>query len=379
MSRSGKVAFATVTMTRLAQSFSTDQATQFVNTARADAGGGLQVAVGGAVAEQANPLKDTSVGIGALAALLVLIVMFGSLVAAILPLISAGVALGVGISLVGLLSHVMTMADFSSQLSLLIGLGVGVDYALSSSVATVRGCSPARAWWSRRRTRSTPPAAPCYLPGSPSASRCWACSRWASASSTAWAISAAIVVSFTVLAALTLLPALLGLLGTRVLGRGGKRQLAAGPTLPHLNNTGFWFRWTSVLSKRPVPIAAIAVVVMAVIAIPFFSLRLGSADAGSDSSGSTTRAAYELLAQGFGPGYNGPLQVVAEVNGPAQERAFDAVLARVSHTKDVARVTRPSCCQAMPALGRWPSRTLTRSARPRRFRQPTCSRTCVTT
>ena len=125
--------------------------------------------------------------IGFLAALAVLLVVFGSFLAAILPLLTAAFALGVGVAVIGLLSHALTMASFSSQLSLLIGLGVGVDYALFIVTRyrqeIMRGARPPRM---RRSTRSTPPAARSCLPASRSASRCWACSRWACRSSTAW-------------------------------------------------------------------------------------------------------------------------------------------------------------------------------------------------
>ncbi len=110
--------------------FTVSQAKQFVNTARAGAGDGLQVAVNGQVAEQSERPAWEAPGLGALAALIVLLIVFGSLFAAVLPLLTAGIALGVGVSVVGLLSHLITMATFSEQLSILIGLGVGVDYAL---------------------------------------------------------------------------------------------------------------------------------------------------------------------------------------------------------------------------------------------------------
>src|SRR5579875_3814884 len=100
ISKSGQVAFATVTMTRLAASFTTAQAKQFVDTARTGAGHGLQVAVAGQVAEQSEPTGDSSAGLGAIAALIVMLVVFGSLLAALLPLVTAGLALGVGISVI---------------------------------------------------------------------------------------------------------------------------------------------------------------------------------------------------------------------------------------------------------------------------------------
>src|SRR5207245_4380973 len=106
--------------------------------------------------------------------------------------------------------------------------------------------------------------------------------------------------------------------------------------------SGAWARWTGWMEHRPVVFAGGAVVVLAVIAIPFLSMRLGSADAGSDPTSSTTRKAYDLLAKGFGPGYNGPLQLVAQVDGPTQQAAFTKVTAAIARTSGVVRVTAPT-------------------------------------
>src|SRR5205823_7434340 len=154
------------------------------------------------------------------------------------------------------------------------------------------------------------------------------------------AVAASIAVLFTVVAALTLLPALLGLFGTRVLGRKARRRLAAGE-LTSSDESPSWGRWARTLRERPALIAAAAAVLMVALAVPFFSMRLGSADAGSDPAGSTTRKAYDLLADGFGPGYNGPLQLVAQVDGPAQQAAFTKVTAAIARTSGVAQVTEP--------------------------------------
>ncbi len=100
-----------------------------------------------------------------------------------------------------------------------------------------------------------------------------------------------------------------------------------------------WVRWTGAMSKRPAVFAAVAALVMIVIAIPFFSMRLGSADAGTDPSSTTTRKAYDLLAKGFGPGYNGPLQLVAQIKNPSQVAAFTRTEQAVAHTPGVVGST----------------------------------------
>ncbi|MHB8692069.1 MAG: MMPL family transporter [Solirubrobacteraceae bacterium] len=340
ISPSGQVAFANVTLTGQATKFSVSQAQQLVNTARGGAGGGLKVQVEGQVAGLANKTSINSVALGAFAALIVLLIVFGSLLAAALPLITAGVALGAGTATISLLSHAVNMASFSSQLSLLIGLGVGVDYALFIVTRYRQGL---------QRGKSVQDAIVDAVDTSGRAvmfagiTVCIALlGMFALGVSFLYgvAIAASVVVTFTVLAALTLLPATLGFFGVRVLGRKARRALADG----HLTTDdggGWWERWTKVLQARPALIATAALLVMAVIAIPFASMRLGSSDAGSDPAGSTTRQAYDLLAKGFGPGYNGPLQLVAQVNGPGQQAAFVRITNAIAHTRGVARVTPP--------------------------------------
>ncbi len=339
ISESGQVAFANVTMTKLAPSFTTTQAEQFVDTARAGAGHGLQVAVAGQVAEQSEPAGDSSAGLGAIAALVILLVVFGSVLAALLPLLTAGLALGVGVSVIGLLSNAITMASFSSQLSLLIGLGVGVDYALFIVTRHRQGLEQGK------------PIEEAIVDAIDTSGRavmfagitvCIALlGMFALGVSFLYgvAIAAAVVVSFTVLASLTLLPALLALMGPRVLSRRTRRRLAASGPVPSTRSGGFWARWTGALQARPAAFALVAVVVMGALAVPFLSMRLGSSDAGSDPAGSTTRQAYELLVKGFGPGYNGPLQLVAEVRDANQQQAFQKTLTAVAHTAGVAAAT----------------------------------------
>jgi RND superfamily putative drug exporter len=344
-SKSGQVAFANVTMTKLAQSYSTGQDDRFVNTATKDSGHGLQVAVEGQVAEQSIKTKTTDTGIGALAALIVLYLVFGSLLAAVLPLLATGIALGTGLAVIGLVSHIMDMADFSSQLSLLIGLGVGVDYALFIVTRYRQGL---------QQGKSVEDAIVDALDTSGRAVLfagiivCIALlGMFALGVSFLYgvAVAAAIAVAFTVLAALTLLPALLGFMGPRVLSRRSRRKLSES-TDPQGIHPAFWTRWAGFMASRPVPIAVVGVVVMAVIAIPFFSMRLGAADAGSDPSGSTTRNAYELLAKGFGQGYNGPLQLVAvqdvaHITPTSEKAAFVRLTNEIARTPGVVKVTPP--------------------------------------
>jgi RND superfamily putative drug exporter len=255
-----------------------------------------------------------------------------------LPLLSAALSLGVGISVIGLLSNLISMASFSSQLALLIGLGVGVDYALfvvsRYRQALLRGQSSEEA---AVEALDTSGRAVLFA----GITVCIALlGMFALGVSFLYgvAIAASIVVAFTVVAALTLMPALLGFFGPKLLSRGQRRALAGG-TLTTGDESPAWGRWARTLQKRPALLAGIAALVMLLIAVPFLSLRLGSSDQGSDPADTTTRKAYDLLARGFGPGFNGPLQLVARVDGLVQEQAFAHVVAAAGRAPDVAAVS----------------------------------------
>ena len=340
ISPNGQVAFATVQFDVDGNKINTAEAKTFVNAARSAAGHGLQVEVQGQIAKQANQQGGSGIAIGFVAAALVLFLVFGSLLAMTLPLLTAALSLGSGIAAIGLLSHLITMASFSSQLAELIGLGVGVDYALFILTryrqGVLRGLSGEQAVIESLDTSGRAVLFAGIIV-------CIALlGMFALGVSFLYgvAIAAAVTVSFTVLAALTLLPALLGFFGTKVLRLKERRQLKAG----HLRTTDespMWARWTGLLQKRPSLFAGLAAILLLAIAIPALHLRLGSADAGSDPSSTTTRKAYDLLARGFGPGYNGPLELVAKISTPAQKRAFVQTLTTVSHTPGVVSVARP--------------------------------------
>jgi RND superfamily putative drug exporter len=354
ISPSGDVAFANATLKEQAIHISASQATQFVATVKSASGSGLRVEVGGQVAKLSESTSISSVGFGASAALVVLLIVFGSLLAAVLPLVTAGFALGAATAATGLLSHVINMASFSSQLSLLIGLGVGIDYALFIVTryrqGLRRGHSPEQAVLDALDTSGR-------VVMFAGMTVCIALlGMFALGVSFLYgvAVAASITVFLTVVSALTLLPALLGFFGVRTLGRKHRRALANGQ-LTTSDESSFWSRWAASLQARPALFATGAVALTVVIAIPFFSMRLGSADSGSDPANTTTRKAYDLLAKGFGAGYNGPMQLVASVDSRVQQAAFAKVAETVAHAPGVVRVTPPT---VLPGRGGGPGVTI---------------------
>jgi RND superfamily putative drug exporter len=324
ISSSGQVAFANVTFDNAANhnKITASAAQKFDDTITSASGDGVQFQVEGNIAQAGNSTNQGSgLLFGFIAAAIVLFVVFGSFTAMVLPLLTAGVSLGSGIAVVGLLSHAIQIATFSNELALLIGLGVGVDYALFIVTryrqALLRGRSREDATIEALDTSGRAVLFAGLIV-------CIAMlGMFALGVSFLYgvAIAAAVTVAFTVFSSLTLLPAMLGFVGGLVPRRRERRAVKEG-SFRRDDESAAWARWTHAMSKRPAVFATVAAAVMILIAIPFFHLRLGSADAGTDPTNTTTRKAYDLLAKGFGPGYNGPLQLVAQINGPAQAAAF---------------------------------------------------------
>jgi len=345
---SGKtVAFATVTFDQQAQTLSTAVARRLVAEAQSGDQRGLQVAVAGQVAEEANPPSIGGVGFGIALAAVVLFLVFGSLLAMALPLVSALASLGTAIGLIELLSHVMQMPDFSSELTLLIGLGVGVDYALFIVTRHRQGLLAGRDIESSIVTAVNTSGRAVLFAGVTVCIALLGMFTLGVSLLNGLAVAAAVGVACTMLAALTLLPALLGFIGPHVLGRRQRRDLADhGPSGTELGGPGFWSRWATFVQRRPVLPAVAALAIIGVLTIPFFSLRLGSSDQGSDPVGTTTRTAYDMLARGFGPGFNGPLQLVTDVPPAAQPAIVRRLASRLSAQPGVAGVSLP---QVIPA------------------------------
>ena len=332
-----QVAFANVTFTNAANQnkITAAQARTFDKTITSASGGGVEFQAEGNIAEAGNPTNQGSgLEFGFLAAAIVLFIVFGSFIAMLLPLITAALSLGSGISVVGLLSHVIDIATFSNELALLIGLGVGVDYALfivtRYKQALSRGATREAAVVEAIDTSGRA----VLFAGVIVAIAMLGMFALGVSFLYGVAIAATVTVAFTVVAALTLLPALLAILGGLVPRRRERRALKEGKLNLSVESPA-WVRWAGAMSRRPAVFAGVAALVMIIIAIPFLSMRLGSADAGTDPSNTTTRKAYDLLAKGFGPGYNGPFQLVAQINSNSQLAAFRATERTVASTPGV--------------------------------------------
>ncbi|MFE7272270.1 MMPL family transporter [Streptomyces sp. NPDC057623] len=339
ISEDGHTAYATVTFEAGAESLDQGEAQAVVSAAKDAETGGLQVELGGsAVALTESPSGHIAEVVGVAVAAVVLFLAFGSLAASLLPIATALVSVGTAYAGIALLGHAMTVADFAPMLGMLIGLGVGIDYALFIVTRHRRGLkrgltvgeSIANAVATTGRAVVFAGATVCiallgmlilrlgFLNGV--------------------AIAASLTVVLTVAASVTLLPALLSFIGMRALSRRERRRLTEHGPEPELP-AGFAARWSAFVERHPKTLGAIALAVITVLALPTLGLRLGTSDQGNNPESATTRQAYDLLADGFGPGVNGPLTLVTEVDGGDDKLALDNLDGTLRTTEGVASVT----------------------------------------
>src|SRR5580704_14287226 len=345
VSRNGQIAYATVVFDAPAASLPGPDVTRVVHLAEAARAPEVQVDIGGPAVENAlRPSVGISAGVGVVAAAIVLFIAFGSLLAMLVPLIIAIAALVCGLMTTGLLSHAVTIPSSGPTLGILIGLGVGIDYALfivtrhRNNLKT--GMSPRHA---AVRALNTSGRAVLFA-GTTVCIALLGMLVLRIGYISGLGIAAAITVLFTVAAAATLLPALLGYLGMRVLSRRERRRLAAGGFADD-GASGAWTRLAAYVQRHPAPLAAAAATVMLVLAVPVLSLRLGSSDAANDPAATTTHQAYDLLATGFGPGFNGPLQLAGTMSisggSPADATAFARLADTLRTESGIAAVSAP--------------------------------------
>ena len=337
VSQDGRTAFATLTLAGVVPNDVTNaEVDELLETVRASSGDGVQIEVTGSDA-QGPPEQGLGEVVGLLAAAVVLFLVFGSLLAMSLPLITAVLSIAVSLAGVGLLANVLTIATFAPTLSVLLGLGVGIDYALFIVTRYRQGLLDGQSPEQATVTAIDTSGRAVLFAG---ITVCIALlGLFAIGLSFLYgvAVAASLAVATTVVANLTLLPALLGFFGLRVLPRRLRSQV--GVPQDDARSRRGWHRWAQVLDRRPALLALLALVLMLVVSAPFLHLRLGLTDQGSDPADSTTRKGYDLLAEGFGPGFNGPLLVVTDLREDADPAPTQALRTALEGDPDVAAVT----------------------------------------
>ncbi|MGD9960455.1 MMPL family transporter [Nocardioides sp.] len=318
LSKDKKYAFAPVLLDISSGDLDEAIATRIFDAADPARKAGITVAAAGSLGTTlSDEPTEISEVVGIIAAMIILSLVLGSLVAMGLPIITAVVGLGIGLALVGLSGHVVAMPSTGATLATMIGLGVGIDYALflitrhqdqlrdglsvhesiamavatSGSAIVFAGCTVVIALLSLG------------VAGIPLVS--------------ALGYASAIAVVTAVLAAISLLPALLGLLGNGVnrLRLPGILRSDPKPT------GGLWRRWAGFVARHPLGVTLASLALLVPLIIPVFSLELGQEDVGASNPKTTQRKAYDLITAGFGVGYNGPLQVASKLDPPAAPSA----------------------------------------------------------
>ncbi|QQM40660.1 MMPL family transporter [Streptomyces liliifuscus] len=339
ISGDGRTAYATVTFDDPAEDIDQGEATAVVDTAKAAGTDGLQVELGG----QAVALTESSGGhiaevVGVIVAAVVLFLAFGSLAASLLPIATALVSVGTAYAGIALLGHAMTVADFAPMLGMLIGLGVGIDYALFIVTRHRRGLKRGLSVEEAARNAVATTGRAVVFAGATVCIALLGMLILRLGFLNGVAIAASLTVVLTVAASVTLLPALLSFIGMRALSRRERRRLDEHGPQPEIP-TGLAARWSAFVEKHPKLLGGVALAVMALLALPTFSLHLGTSDQGNNPETATTRQAYDLLADGFGPGLNGPLTLVTHVGGAQDRVALDNLDATLRATEGVRTAT----------------------------------------
>jgi RND superfamily putative drug exporter len=316
------------------------QSERILNAAAPARAAGLHTAIGAYVGQQlSKPATETSEAIGLAAAVIILLFAFGTATAMMLPIVSAVLGLACALSIIRLLEHVLQVPGVASTLATMIGLGVGIDYALF--IVTRHKLQLAEGMEIREsiaRATATAGGAVVFAGFTVVIALCSLAFAGIPLVATL-GFTAAIAVVVAVSAATTLLPAMLGALGPHI----NSLRVKLGKTHPDDKEPHGWRRWAERVSEHPWTATIASLAILIVLAIPLFQLDLGQNDISALPKETTSRQAYDALNTGFGPGVNGPLLIASEFKSPAEaKQVLPALEKAIGGAKDVAAVSEPS-------------------------------------
>ena len=336
ISKSGTVALANAQLDDKAQNISNSVGSQIIDLAEAHSTPQLTVHVGGQLIQQSERPSLSGEGIGILAAIVILLIAFGSVLAMVLPIVVAIAGIAVGLPIIGLLTHAYPLQSFATTLATMIGIGVGIDYALFVVTRYRQGLQAGMDPEEAVVTAIDTSGRAVLFAGLTVIIALLGMLAIGLSFISGLGIGAAAVVALTVAAAVTLLPAALGFVGSNV----DKWRL------PWVHNDGdgtrrtVWHRWAGFVQRHAGPVTVAGLAIVLVLAFPVLSLRLGFTDAGNDPKGTQTREAYDLLSKGFGPGFNGPFLLAIQLPPGADHSAdLGELQAAVAATPGVASAT----------------------------------------
>ncbi len=334
-----KVAFASIALSVIGPDFPKDEVDEMRDRIEeTQLPAGVQVELGGTVVRFSDQEQGGfQEGVGVLAAIVILLVAFGSVIAMGLPIMTAIFGLLIGIGGIGLFAHFLDIPEFAPQLAGMIGLGVGIDYALFIVTryrqALHSGMSPED---SVALSITTAGRAVLFA-GITVVISLLGLFLIGLEFVQGLAVGASFTVLVIMIASVTLLPAVLGFAGHAI----------DSLRVPFLHRDesdhrdSFWFRWSRIVQRRPWPAAVAGSLILLVLAIPFFSIRLGFSDEGNDPETTSARRAYDLLAEGFGAGFNGPFVLAAEINSPDDTITLATISSSIANIEGVAFVSPP--------------------------------------
>jgi putative drug exporter of the RND superfamily len=340
VSTDGTIAYAVVQFTTTSDKLPAASVHAVINTAQAADHAGFNVQLGGApISTVAAAAPGPSEGIGITAAMVIMLLAFGSVVAMGLPIITALFGLGIGIALLELCTHFLVVPTFAPEMAAMIGIGVGIDYALFIATRYRQGLFEGRDPRGAVVASLMTSGRSVLFAGGTVVISLFGLFLIGQPYMIGLATACIAAVLMVLVAALTLLPALLGFAGRAIdkLHIPGLLQ-NGGPPPPG----GFWYRWSRFVQRRAWITGTLAVLVLLLLAIPVFSMRLAFTDAGNDPTSLTTRQAYDLLAQGFGPGFNGPLVVAVALPKDSGTGTVRHLQAAIADTSGVAYVVPPT-------------------------------------
>ena len=317
-----------------------EEAQRILDAAQPARAAGLDTAVGSYVGQQlSKPSTETSEAIGLAAAVIILLFAFGTATAMMLPIVSALIGLACALSIIRLLEHVLEVPGVASTLATMIGLGVGIDYALF--IVTRHKLQLAEGMELREsiaRATATAGGAVVFAGFTVVIALCSLAFAGIPLVSTL-GFTAAIAVVVAVFAAATLLPAMLGALGPRI----NSLSIRRGKGNPEDSEPHGWRRWAERVAGKPWRSVIIALVVLVILALPIFQLELGQNDISALPKDTTSRQAYDSLNKGFGPGVNGPLLVASEFSSPAEaKQVLPGLEKAIGAADDVEAVSEPT-------------------------------------
>jgi RND superfamily putative drug exporter len=335
ISKSGTIALTNAQLDAKSQDVPDSVGRQMIDLAEKHSTPQLEVKLGGQLIQQSERPSLSGEGIGLIAAVLILLIAFGSILAMVLPIVVALAGIAVGLAIIGLLTHVYPLQSFSTTLATMIGIGVGIDYALFVVTRYRQGLHAGLDPETAVITAIDTSGRAVLFAGLTVIIALLGMLAIGLSFISGLGIGAAAVVAVTVLSAVTLLPAMLGFVGTNI------DRFA----LPWLHNDGdgtretIWHRWSGYVQRHAALLTTVGLAVVIALALPVLSLRLGFTDAGNDPAGSQTREAYDLVAKGFGPGSNGPFVLAVQLPKGADAGDLAGLHNRLAGTPGVASVS----------------------------------------